>query len=145
MAVRVQVTFDCADPARLAAFWAKALGYITPDPPPGHATWQDWLQAMGVPEDQWNARNAIEDPDGVGPRIFFQQVPEGKVVKNRLHLDVNVSGGRSVPLEERVKRVDSTAQRLCAEGATLVGPHPPEPDHYSVTMLDIEGNEFCLQ
>ena len=70
MATGVQVVIDCADPARLAEFWAAALGYVEQAPPEGFASWQDWLKARGVPEWEWNSANAVVDPDKRGPRIF---------------------------------------------------------------------------
>jgi hypothetical protein len=88
---------------------------------------------------------AIVDPDGVGPRIWFQPVPEGKVVKNRLHLDLDVGGGRGAPLAARRDRVDAEADRLVAAGATRFRVLSEEGvDHYGVVMQDPEGNEFCL-
>src|SRR3989442_608486 len=78
MAISIQVTFDCADPSRLASFWAAALGYKLQDPPEGYASWSEFLAALGIPEDQWNRASAIIDPDGHGPRIYFQQMPEPK-------------------------------------------------------------------
>jgi hypothetical protein len=144
MATAFQVTFDCADPDRLARFWATTLGYQIPDPPDGFATWEDLLRDRNIPEDRWNSASALEDPDGIGPRIFFQRVPEGKTVKNRVHLDVNVGGGRKTPIEERRNRVDAEVVRLLAAGATKVGPMD-EHEEYWVVMQDPEGNEFCLQ
>src|SRR5262249_10367422 len=67
MATRVQVVIDCADPERLARFWALALGYREQPPPEGFDSWEDALRAWNVPEDQWNSRSAVIDPDGVGP------------------------------------------------------------------------------
>src|SRR6266545_8389992 len=93
MAIPIQVTFDCADPERVASFWAEALGYKLQDPPEGYANWPDFLTAIGVREAEWNKASAIVDPEGRGPRIYFQRVPESKVVKNRVHLDVTVGGG----------------------------------------------------
>jgi hypothetical protein len=144
MATRIQVVFDCADPDRLARFWVSALRYTLQDPPTGYASWEEWLRDMGIPEDQWNAASAIVDPEGVGPRIYFQRVPEGKTVKNRLHLDVNVGGGREAPLEERRRRIEQEAERLVGEGATKLGA-VQNGDEYHMAMLDIEGNEFDLQ
>ena len=144
MAFDFQVTFDCADPDRLARFWATALGYKLQDPPPGFESWEAFLRSIGVPEDQWSSRGAVVDPEGAGPRLFFQQVPEPKAAKNRVHLDVNVGGGHGVPLDERRTRVDAAAQRLVAEGAKLQGSHE-ELGEYWVVMQDPEGNEFCLQ
>ena len=65
-----------------------------------------------MPESEWNSISAVVDPDGVGPRLFFQRVPEPKVGKTRVHLDLNVGGGHDVPVEERKVRVDAAAQRL---------------------------------
>lgn len=150
MSTQIQVTVDCADPDRLARFWAEALGYRMPDPPGGHATWEEALQAFGVPEDQWNSASALEDPEGKGPRIYFQQVPETKVAKNRMHLDLNVGGGQDVPVEERRARVDAEVARLKALGATdergaISKSSEFEPSAYWVRMNDPEGNEFCVQ
>jgi Glyoxalase-like domain len=144
MAIPVQVTFDCADPGRVASFWAEALGYKLQDPPVGYASWPDFLTAIGVPEADWNKASAIVDPEGRGPRIYFQRVPEAKVVKNRVHLDVNVGGGHGTPADERHARVDAAVERLCGIGATKLRPYE-EHGEYWVVMQDIEGNEFCLQ
>lgn len=144
MATQVQVVIDCADPGALAPFWAEALGYKVQDPPTGFASWEDFLRAQGIPADRWNSASAIVDPDGRGPRVFFQQVPEGKSVKNRVHLDLNVSGGPGTPLEERKKRVEAEVARLVAAGATAVGP-VEEHGEFHVVMQDPEGNEFCVQ
>ncbi len=145
MATRIQVVFDCADPDRLARFWASALQYRLPDPPEGFNTWDEWLKAEGIPEEEWNSASALEDPDGTGPRIYFQRVPEHKIVKNRVHIDLNVSGGAKVPLEERRKQVDAEAERLVDEGATVFRPGSVERGEYWVVMQDPEGNEFCVQ
>jgi predicted enzyme related to lactoylglutathione lyase len=71
-------------------------------------------------------------------------VPEGKVAKNRVHLDLNVGGGHGTPLEDRKKAVDAQVDRLRGEGATVVRP-VEQHDEYWVVMQDPEGNEFCLQ
>ena len=139
-----QVTIDCADPHRLATFWAAVLGYKIQDPPTGYATWQEFLTAQGVPESEWNSASAIVDSDGDGTRIFFQRVPEPKTMKNRLHLDVNVGGGPSVALAERKPRVDEAVERIVGLGASRVGP-VDERGEYWVVMRDPEGNEFCVQ
>jgi Glyoxalase-like domain len=143
VATGVQVVIDCADPARSAAFWAVALGYKEQDPPPGFASWPDFLRARGVPESEWNSANAVVDPDGRGPRLFFQRVPEAKVVKNRVHLDLNVGGGPGTP-DERRQRVDAEVQRLEQAGATQQRA-VAERGEYHVVMQDPEGNEFCVQ
>lgn len=141
----LQLVFDCADPAAQSEFWAEALGYVVPAPPEPHATWEDWARAMNIPEAQWNDSRAIEDPDGARPRIFFQKVPEGKVAKNRLHLDLGVSGGPSVPLDERRRLVDAEVARLKGLGATDERGAMEKNGEYWVRMNDPEGNEFCVQ
>jgi hypothetical protein len=117
MAVRYQLVIDCADPDRLARFWAAALGYEFEPPPAGFATWGDYWREVGVPEDELEiGEDRIIDPAGNGPRIWFQVVPEIKTIKNRLHLDIHASGGRPVPLATRREQVDAEARRLCELG-----------------------------
>ena len=145
MATGIQVVIDCADPARLSAFWAEALNYRLQDPPEGHATWEEFLAAQGVPESEWNSASAVVDPEGAGPRVYFQRVPEEKVVKNRVHLDLNVGGGHAAGLEERQRRVDAEAERLRGLGATIFRPGAVQNGEYWVVMQDPEGNEFCVQ
>lgn len=144
MATQVQVVIDCADPAKLAEFWAQALGYKLQDPPAGFSTWEDFLRAQSVPEPEWNSASAVVDPDGRGPRLYLQRVPEPKTVKNRLHLDLNVSGGPATPLDERVEQVRAEVARLRRAGATQVG-EAQERGEFHVVMQDPEGNEFCVQ
>ncbi len=144
MAKEIQITFDCADPGALAGFWAEVLGCKVEDPPEGFDTWPDALTAWGVPEDQWNSRSAIVDPDGKGSRIFFQQVPEGKTAKNRLHLDVRVAPG--LRGDDRMAALESEADRLEALGATRFKRFEPDGrlEAGFIVMQDPEGNEFCL-
>lgn len=144
MARPFQLVVDCADPEPLARFWAEALGYVLQPPPDGFDSWDAYRRDLGVPEEELGGgADCIVDPDGRGPRIWFQVVPEGKSVKNRLHLDVGVGGGRDVPLATRKERIDAEVARLAALGATLVGPLDCEGlDHYAVAMRDPEGNEF---
>jgi hypothetical protein len=120
MATSVQVVFDCADPDGLARFWAEAIGYKLQDPPAGYASWEAWAREQGIPEERWNDASAV-DPDGRGPRLYFQQVPEAKTVKNRVHLDLNVSGTHSTPFTERRGRIDAEVERLLDAGATRLG------------------------
>ena len=138
-----QVTFDCADPASLAAFWAEALGYELQGPPPGFASWPEFLAAQGVPEERWGSAAAIVDPKGKGPRIFFQKVPEPKTVKNRVHLDLQSGGPLSDPIEVRRARTDAEVARLEKLGATKVEARE-DLGVYWVVMRDPEGNEFCV-
>lgn len=140
----LQVTFDAADPAGLAAFWAEVLGYRLQDPPPGFETWDDALEAMGVPPDRRNDASALVDPEGVGPRLFFQRVPETKTAKNRVHLDVRAAPG--VEGDARMAALEEEAARLVGLGATRVERHEPSPPMAlgHLVMTDPEGNEFCL-
>ena len=144
MTVRFQLVIDCADPEPLAHFWAAALGYELEPPPPGFASWDAYWRDVGVPEDELGTGvDRIVDPDGQGPRIWFQVVPERKAVKNRLHIDIGVGGGRAIPIGTRRQRVDAEAARLADLGAVLVGVLETEGlDHYAVAMNDPEGNEF---
>lgn len=115
-----QVTIDCADPGPLARFWADVLGYR--------------VQGDG---------EACVDPAGVGPRIWFQRVPEGKVVKNRLHLDVRVATG--LVGDERLQVLEAEGSRLEALGASRVRLLIADDENEScLVMQDLEGNEFCL-
>jgi Glyoxalase-like domain len=146
MAAGFQLVIDCADPDPLARFWAAALGYQLEPPPDGFATWNDYWRDFGLPDDDLDiGEDRIIDPDGRGPGIWFQRVPERKTVKNRLHLDIHASGGRAAPIETRRQRVDAEAQRLAALGATIVRVLDTEGlDHYAVAMKDPEGNEFDI-
>ncbi|WJV47390.1 VOC family protein [Streptomyces flavofungini] len=138
------LTFDCAHPGELARFWALALGYVEKPPPAGFASWEEWLERHGVPEEEWDEGAYLADPDGRRPSISFLKVPEGKVVKNRVHLDLRVGGGRETPWEVRWPLVTAAVARLTAAGASVVGEHELDgrPDH--VVMADPEGNEFCV-
>ncbi len=144
MAPPFQVTIDCADPARLSEFWAVALGYKIQDPPPGHATWHDFLAAQGIPESEWNSASAIVDPAGAGSRVFFQRVPEPKTAKNRVHIDVNV-GDHGLPADERRTRVAAHVERLVAAGATRLREVGGQFGERWVVLQDPEGNELCVQ
>jgi Glyoxalase-like domain len=145
MSTSIQLVFDTADPDREARFWAAALGYVIQPPPEGFASWEDALRASGVPEDEWNRASAIVDPDGKGPRVFFQKVPESKVAKNRMHMDLNVGGGLKVPLDERRRRIRAEVERLKDLGATDARGEMDKDGEFWVRMNDPEGNEFCVQ
>src|SRR5581483_1623285 len=150
MPARFQLVIDCKDPERLARFWAAALGYVLEPPPEGCATWDDWRREIGLPDSELGmGADSIIDPSGEGPRIWFRADEAVKVVKNRLHLDIHVSGGRtviegrSVPLATRRQRIDAEARRLAELGATITGALIVDGlDHYAVGMKDPEGNEF---
>ena len=146
MSVReVQVTFDCADPALLAGFWCEVLGYQLRPPPPGFDSWDKALDAWGIPPEERNSRSAVQPPAGEsGPQMFFQRVPEGKTVKNRLHLDVRAAPG--IEGDGRMVALDAEADRLVSLGATRVRRVDPDgrAEFGFVVMQDPEGNEFCL-
>jgi hypothetical protein len=113
-----QVTFDCAEPERVARFWSEVLGYEQQGP-------------------------VCVDPSGVGPRLYFQRVPEGKVVKNRVHLDVRV--GTGLVGEERLAALEAECARLLPLGASRVRLLTADDENEScLVMQDVEGNEFCL-
>ncbi|WP_344685846.1 VOC family protein [Saccharopolyspora taberi] len=138
----VQVTFDCADPRALGMFWNQVLGYEVPPPPPGFDSWDAF--AATLPPEQRNERWAAVDPKGVGPRLFFQRVPEPKTVKNRLHLDVRAAPG--LQGDERMAALEAECERLVALGASRqrrVDPAPPMEAGF-IVLTDPEGNEFCL-
>ncbi|NED94735.1 VOC family protein [Phytoactinopolyspora alkaliphila] len=152
MSRHIQVTFDAHDPRALSIFWRDVLGYVHPAPPGVElaegadtvAAWDDFLERTGVPEEQRNSASALEDPDGSGPRLFFQQVPEDKVAKNRVHLDVRAAPG--LEGEARMVALEAECDRLVALGATRVRRHEPDPPLSGgfIVMTDPEGNEFCL-
>jgi hypothetical protein len=138
---QVQVTFDCANPERVARFWCEVLGYVVPPPPEGFDSWAAFDRSL--PEERQGSAFACVDPTGVGPRLFFQRVPEGKVVKNRLHLDVRA--GTGLVGEERVAALEAECARLVALGATRVELLRADGFNEScLVMQDVEGNEFCL-
>jgi hypothetical protein len=142
-----QLTIDCSDPDPLVRFWAEVLDYEVQPPPDGFATWNDWYLSVGVPEDELDldgdGADRIYDPTGKGPKIWFQVVPETKTIKNRIHLDVYVGGGRSVPIEERKRRVDARVSELVDLGASIH--HVNDVDgSYGTVMQDPAGNEFCV-
>lgn len=126
MVRRFGLDIDCADPASLVRFWAEALGYPAPD----------------APQDPDNGWAMLEPPEAGLPEVFFQRVPEGKVAKNRMHLDLKVGGEGSA--EERRARIDAEAARLVGLGASDHRGPIEEGGSYWVRMNDPEGNEFCL-
>ena len=144
MSTGFQVTFDANDPPSLADFWCVALGYIIQPPPEGFGSWDDWATAMGIPESEWDRARALVDPDGTGPRVFMQKVPEGKSAKNRVHLDINAGGGPGVDRETRVAAVEAHVERLLGAGGA-VSERFDDEQGYWVVMHDPEGNEFCVQ
>ncbi|MEV4873382.1 VOC family protein [Streptomyces syringium] len=138
---QVQITFDCANPERVARFWCEVLGYVVPPPPEGFATWDDFNQAL--PPEQQGSAFACIDPSGAGPRLYFQRVPESKVVKNRVHIDVRA--GIGLVGDERLATLEAECARLVALGAVCLEVMRADGENEScIVMQDIEGNEFCL-
>ena len=141
-----QLTIDANDPARLARFWASALGYApTPPAAPDTTWWAHYRDRLGG-EEAFDDR--LFDPAGQGPAIWFQQVPETKAGKNRLHLDLYPTGrDEALTLDRRVEIVDAKVAELVALGATIAHDtkvDEPDSQFYFVTMHDLEGNEFCV-
>lgn len=140
MATSVQVTFDCADPHGMARFWASALGYEKEDHTAlvrqlleaGAIGDQDTVEVDGGP--QFADASACRDPDGEGPRLLFQKVPEGKVAKNRVHLDLHVGK----------ERYEAEAARLESIGARKLW-FSDDRGAACWTMADVEDNEFCVE
>ena len=152
MAADFSLVINCTDPDRMSRFWADALGYVPEPPPSGVASWDEYWRSVGVPEEDLGPdEGRIIDPDGRGPRIWFQVVPDPKAVTNRLHIDIHASSDdpvrnlRDIPIEVRKKRVDAEANRLAALGATKVAVLQDEGlDWYAIAMRDPEGNEFDI-
>ncbi|AUY52414.1 VOC family protein [Streptomyces sp. CB01881] len=109
------VTIDCADAFRLAGFWAQALD-----------------SKVGEDDNPGDPEALVESP---GASLLFVQVPEGKTVKNRVHLD----------LQPQDRTRDEEVERLLALGATVHDDRRTPDGKGWVTMLDIEGNEFCVE
>jgi len=136
---QVQVTIDCAKPRALSEFWNEVLGYQLPPPPPGFDSWDAFSESL--PPEQRDSASASVDPDGAGPRLFFQRVPEGKTAKNRVHLDVRAAPG--LDPDARRARLTEESERLIELGATKLYEFQ-ESGQFWITMQDPEGNEFCL-
>jgi hypothetical protein len=138
MAARINLTLDAADAVGLAEFWKLALGYVDEPPPEPFATREEWLASFEVPAEEWDRAAWLCDPDGRGPNLSILAVPEPKVAKNRLHMDVRVSGDGTP--EERWARITAEVGRLAAAGARVLA----EMTGHHVVMADPEGNEFCV-
>ena len=117
---------DATDPHQLAAFWAQALGYVTE---PGY--------------DEPDGASII-DPESKGPAIGFLRVPEGKTAKNRMHIDIRVTGELSRDPTERRRKIRVKVAELLAAGAVAVRDQWYGDEFSHVVMLDPEGNEFCV-
>ena len=138
MGARIGLTFDCADAVRLGEFWKLALGYEDNPPPEPYTSVKEWLTALGEPDTSPEDGAWLRDPSGVGPSLSILRVPEPKVAKNRLHIDIRVSADGSP--EERWAAVTVKVAQLTEAGATTLWEDHPR----HVTMADPEGNEFCV-
>jgi Glyoxalase-like domain len=137
---QIQVTFDCAEPVRVARFWCEVLGYVLATPE-GSDSWDEFERSQ--PAGDRGVWCAGQDPSGAAPRLFFQRVPEGKVVKNRVHIDVRVATG--LVGDKRVAALEAECARLLLLGAARVRLLlADEQNESTLLMQDIEGNEFCL-
>ena len=153
MAFDFQVTIDSRAPHELADWWAEALGwevekqdeaFIRRMVESGAASEADTTTHRGALV--WKVGTGLTSPDPGRPRVLFQAVPEAKTVKNRVHLDLNVSGGHSVPRPEREQRMKAEVARLVGLGAREVRwMASDEFDESCMVMADPEGNEFCVQ
>ena len=115
MPVRIEViTMDCRDERRLSACWTGAPGYDVAVDQPG-----DWM--------------VLQDPSGTGPSIRLQVVPETKVIKNRVHLDLIPTEGE---LETEVRQLENLGARRVRDVE-----HDPDESHW--IMADPEGHECC--
>ena len=134
----IQIAIDSHDPHALNEFWAETVGYDKEDHhdmiekllAAGQATTDDTITRNG--RLAWKIAAACVDPDGVGPRLLFQEVPEGKTVKDRIHLDLHVGD-----------RKDAVIASCLERGATKLWDGRQGPQTW-VTLADPEGNEFCV-
>ncbi|MFD8498294.1 VOC family protein [Amycolatopsis sp. NPDC059657] len=140
MTYEFQIVVDSADPHTLADWWADMLGWdVEPSKEDfiremiaqGHATDADTKTHKGVLV--WREGQAILHPDGSGRRILFMLVPEGKTVKNRIHLDLRIGEDKR----------EAELERLTALGAKELHRGRQGP-HWWITIADPEGNELCL-
>jgi hypothetical protein len=141
-----QLTIDANDPAALSRFWAHALGYQPVPPEEPQTTWQVHYRARLGHDAAFDDR--LFDPAGLRPPIWFQQVPEAKAGKNRLHLDLYPTGrDDAVPMERRIEIVEVKVAELIRLGASVdrrTRHDDPEDPRYYVVLHDPEGNEFCV-
>jgi Glyoxalase-like domain len=141
-----QLTIDANAPTVLARFWAQALGYQPVPPSEPATTWHAHYRARLGGEASFDDR--IFDPAGLTPPIWFQEVPEAKAGKNRLHLDLYPTGrDNTMPQERRIEIVEGKVAELVGLGASVerrTRDDDPDDPVYFVVMHDPEGNEFCI-
>jgi hypothetical protein len=141
-----QLTIDANDPAMLARFWAQALGHQPAPPAEPETTWHAHYRARLGDNAAFDDR--LFDPEGLRPPIWFQEVPEGKAAKNRLHLDLYPTGrDNALSTERRIEIAEAKEAELIQLGASVerrTRHDDPEDPIYHVLMHDPEGNEFCV-
>ena len=121
------VIFDCRHPASLARFWAAVLDEYQVAPYDHDEL--ERLRSMGILDPEDDPTVLVERTSGASPRLWFQRVPEVKLVKNRVHIDLEADD------------VEAELERLLELGATIA---PEQANDGLVVLLDPEGNEFCL-
>ena len=141
-----QLTIDANNPAVLARFWAQALGYQPVPPAEPATTWHAHYRGRLGEDAAFDDR--LFDLAGLRPPIWFQQVPEAKAGKNRLHLDLYPTGrDNALPMQRRIEIVEAKVGELLRLGASVEHRNrhddPQDPIYY-VVMHDPEGNEFCV-
>ena len=141
-----QLTIDANDPAALARFWGQALGYQPMPPTEPDTTWHQHYRGRLAGKTAFDDR--IFDPAGLRPPIWFQQVPETKAGKNRLHLDLYpTQRDNALAMDRRVAVVEAKVDEVVGLGASVerrTRYDDPEDPVYFVVMHDPEGNEFCI-
>ncbi|MBW4705339.1 MULTISPECIES: VOC family protein [unclassified Micromonospora] len=141
-----QLTVDANDPARLARFWARALGYQPTPPAEPSTTWNAHFRGRLGGAAAFEDR--LFDPAGLRPPLWFQRVPQEHAGKNRLHLDLYPTGrDDALPQARRIEIVEAKVAELVALGATVqrrTRGDDPADLYYYVTMHDPEGNVFCV-
>ncbi|MFD7834478.1 VOC family protein [Streptomyces sp. NPDC059761] len=126
------------------AHWARIEPSWPERTPRRGGRWRDHRQLIDAIAFKYRTGAPWMDlPQHFGPRVWFQQVPEPKVAKNRWHFDLKVGGGRDIPLDVRTQRVKATVERLVKAGATVLRiKGEPDMGLYAVAMQDPEGSEF---
>lgn len=135
MATPFQITVDCKNADLMSRFWSTALGYVTEPPPAGYLSWEDFLRSSGIAVPPAGSIGAIVDPDDIGPRVLFLRVPEHKIVKNRVHLDIRAgqdAGDKTAKIDELIEAGATALRRVDENGS------------WWMVMTDPEGNEFCV-
>ena len=139
----MQIVIACADPARLAGFWAQVLGYVEQPPPDGFESWEQFADQVGIPEA--NRSKSTRGPDGSGPRVLFERF-DGGAPNQRVHFDVNVIGSQAaLSADERGTQLTAERVRIEGLGGTFKREASGVAGEVWIEMYDPEGNWFCVQ